>query len=271
MSENMDNNLQEQDPIAQKLSGLKEESLKQEKQVKEKIPVIKCRIKFAKYGVMKFIGHLDIMRFFQKVFRRSGIDIAYTECFSPHQVMSFASPLAVGVCSNGEYLDVSLYSATTSQDMIDRMNAQSVEGIRILSFQQLPEKAEKAMSAVAAASYTVAFREDTKVTIPNLAKVVADFIAQDSIIIEKQGKKTVSQLDLKEHIHELYEKDGSVYMLIDTGSVTHIKPMVIMEQLLMFAGITEKPEDLFTVTREDTYLKQDDQLYPMNAFCTDFI
>ncbi|MCR4587690.1 MAG: TIGR03936 family radical SAM-associated protein, partial [Lachnospiraceae bacterium] len=99
--------------------------------------MLKCRIKFAKYGTMKFIGHLDIMRFFQKVFRRSGIDIAYTEGFSPHQVMSFASPLGVGVCSNGEYLDVTLNSATTSEDMIRRMNEQTVEGIDILAFQEL--------------------------------------------------------------------------------------------------------------------------------------
>lgn len=40
---------------------------------------IKVRIKFSKHGALKFIGHLDIMRYFQKAFRRSGIDIAYTD------------------------------------------------------------------------------------------------------------------------------------------------------------------------------------------------
>ncbi len=65
---------------------------------------MKIRIKFRKYGVMKFIGHLDIMRFFQKAVRRSGIDICYSEGFSPHQVMSFAAPLGVGITSDWEYL-----------------------------------------------------------------------------------------------------------------------------------------------------------------------
>ena len=65
---------------------------------------MKIRIKFAKYGTMKFIGHLDMMRFFQKAIRRADIDIKYSEGFSPHQIMSFAAPLGVGIESRGEYM-----------------------------------------------------------------------------------------------------------------------------------------------------------------------
>lgn len=50
---------------------------------------MKIRIKFRKYGVMKFVGHLDIMRYFQKAVRRANIDICYSEGFSPHQIMIF--------------------------------------------------------------------------------------------------------------------------------------------------------------------------------------
>ena len=56
---------------------------------------MKVRIKFRKQGVMKFIGHLDVMRYFQKAIRRADIDIAYTEGFSPHMILSFAAPLGV--------------------------------------------------------------------------------------------------------------------------------------------------------------------------------
>ena len=55
------------------------------------------RIKFAKEGTMKFIGHLDMMRYFQKIMRRADVDICYSTGFSPHQIMSFASPLGVGM------------------------------------------------------------------------------------------------------------------------------------------------------------------------------
>ena len=61
---------------------------------------MKVRIKFRKYGVMRFIGHLDVMRYFQKAIRRAELDITYSTGFSPHQIMSFAAPLGVGMYSN---------------------------------------------------------------------------------------------------------------------------------------------------------------------------
>ena len=71
---------------------------------------MKVRIQFSKHGAMKFLGHLDIMRYFQKAIRRAGIDIAYTGGFSPHPVMSFASPLGVGLESDGEYMEIEVRS-----------------------------------------------------------------------------------------------------------------------------------------------------------------
>ena len=75
---------------------------------------MKIRIKFKKYGPMKFIGHLDVMRYFQKAMRRAGVDICYSGGFSPHQIMSFASPLGVGVTSQGEYVDIEVNSTESS-------------------------------------------------------------------------------------------------------------------------------------------------------------
>ena len=48
---------------------------------------------------MKFVGHLDVMRYFQKAIRRAELPIAYSEGFSPHMLLSFASPLGVGISS----------------------------------------------------------------------------------------------------------------------------------------------------------------------------
>ena len=59
----------------------------------EEVSAMKIRVRFRKWGSMKFIGHLDMMRYFQKAVRRADIDICYSEGFSPHQIMSFAAPL----------------------------------------------------------------------------------------------------------------------------------------------------------------------------------
>ena len=73
-------------------------------QALEVVFVMKIRLRFSKQGQMKFIGHLDMVRYFQKVMRRSEVDVAYSEGFSPHQKMSFAAPLSVGVLSRGNIL-----------------------------------------------------------------------------------------------------------------------------------------------------------------------
>ena len=67
---------------------------------------MKARIKFRKYGSLRFIGHLDVMRFFQKVMRRADSPIAFSGGYSPHMIMSFANPLGIGLTSDGEYFDI---------------------------------------------------------------------------------------------------------------------------------------------------------------------
>ena len=115
---------------------------------------MKIRIKFAKEGTMKFIGHLDIMRYFQKAMRRAHIDIAFTEGFSPHMIMSFANPLGVGLTSDGEYFDLELTEPISSKEAVNRLNAQMAEGMEVLSFVQIPDdKKAKGMSIVAGADY----------------------------------------------------------------------------------------------------------------------
>ena len=100
---------------------------------------MKARIKFRKYGALRFIGHLDVMRFLQKVMRRAEIPIAFTGGYSPHMIMSFASPLGIGLTSDGEYFDIELTEAIDSKTAVKRMNEVSIEGIEIISFRKIPD------------------------------------------------------------------------------------------------------------------------------------
>ena len=110
---------------------------------------MKVRIKFAKQGAMKFIGHLDIMRYFQKAVKRAGLDAAYSEGFSPHMIMSFAAPLGVGVTSEGEYFDLELKTPMPSKEAVERLNQVMVEGMEVLSVREVPEgKKGKAMRQI---------------------------------------------------------------------------------------------------------------------------
>ena len=66
----------------------------------EEESALKIRMQFAKYGRMLYIGHLDVMRYFQKALRRAGVDMMYSKGYSPHPLLSFAAPLGVGIASS---------------------------------------------------------------------------------------------------------------------------------------------------------------------------
>ena len=127
---------------------------------------MKIRIKFSKQGATKYIGHLDLMRYFQKAMRRADIAIRYSEGFSPHQIMSFAAPLGLGLTGSGEYLDIEVTAASSSAEMEERLNAVMAEDIKILSCKRLLDDAANAMSLVAACDYTVRLHPITRTSFP---------------------------------------------------------------------------------------------------------
>ena len=212
---------------------------------------MKVRIKFSKEGPVRFIGHLDIMRYFQKAIRRAGIDIAYSTGFSPHQIMSFASPLSVGHESCGEYFDVELNSITDTEDIKMRLNQTMAEGIQILQVAVLDETEGNAMASVAAADYLISFRDSVSLPDDWKEKLTA-FYEKDKIPVIKKTKKGEREIDLKETIYQLEIREDQVYMLLDAGSGSNMKPGFVLETFCTAENIS-LPEYPFMVRRLETY------------------
>jgi len=214
---------------------------------------MKVRIKFKKYGPIRFIGHLDVMRYFQKAMRRAEIDIAYTGGYSPHQIMTFAAPLGVGLESNGEYMDIECNSVTSSEDMICRLNRAGVTGLDVISVKALPEHAGNAMASVAAASYTVSFRDGRGPSITILPSTIQDFLAQNEILITKETKTGIHEVNIRPGIYDMHLNDnGSIYLMVDASSAGNLKPAKIMEAFLKHYGEVMQ-ENALWITREDVY------------------
>ncbi len=216
---------------------------------------MEIRIKFAKYDTMKFISHLDVMRYFQKAVRRSGLDVAYTEGFNPHQIMSFAAPLGVGQTSESEYFDIELHTAPSMEELVERLNEVMTDGMRILAAEILPEpvpgvKKESAMALVAASSYLVMKKDgyEEELTKEELQKKFREFTAQKAIPVVKKSKKTEAKIDLVPFIYDAsaegtttefsgsYENGCVFYLLLSAGSVNNIKPDTVMEAFYSYLG-----------------------------------
>lgn len=225
--------------------------IKKESFLEKRNQIMKLRIKFKKFGPIRFIGHLDVMRYFQKAIRRAQLDVAYTQGFSPHQIMSFASPLGVGLESNGEYMDIEVHSLISCKDVQDRLNAVGAPGIEVVSVKVLPDGAGNAMASVAAASYTVTFREGRGPHF-EIDKALKNFLAKEQILITKEGKKGTREVDLKPGIYELTWQENALHMLVDASSAGNIKPIQIVEALFS-DNQEELPENALFVIREETF------------------
>lgn len=216
---------------------------------------MKLRVKFSKHGVLKFIGHLDVMRYFQKAIRRAGIDIAYSGGFSPHQIMSFAAPLGVGLESNGEYMDIEVNSLTSADEFISSLNNQMVDGIKILEVKLLPDNAGNAMASVAAAKYSLRFREGYKPEFLSEQAITAFYDEQAEIIVTKKTKRSESTFDIRPYVYDIkyVEAEESVIMTVDASSSGNIKPGLVMKA--MYDMYNESFDEFgLLITREETYI-----------------
>ena len=225
---------------------------------------MKIRIKFRKTGIMKFIGHLDVMRYFQKAIRRADVEICYSGGFSPHQIMSFAAPLGVGITSNGEYVDIEVHSTGTTAEMLERLNAVMAEGFEIAEYKLLPDTAANAMSSVAAADYTLTFRpgyEPEEESAEEWFKKLTAFFDQPQVMVLKKTKKGEKEMDLKPLIYDLGVIAGNdaaqaqLFMKISTGSASNIKPELLFDSFYK-ALCKERSPFAFMVQREEVYADQ---------------
>ena len=202
----------------------------------EEVFVLKARIKFRKYGVMKFIGHLDVMRFFQKAMRRAEIPIAFTGGYSPHMIMSFANPLGVGVTSDGEYFDIELTEEIDLTEATQKLDDVMVEGMEIVNMVYISDDKKKTgMSIVAAADYLSWVKED--VLPQNWQEQVELFMKQEEILVVKSTKKSQKEVDIKPMIYQLHPREDGLFMQIATGSVENLKPELVMQAFCEFLGL----------------------------------
>ncbi len=253
---------------------------------------MKARIKFTKTGSMRFIGHLDVMRYFQKAMRRAGINVSYSQGFSPHQLMSFTSPLGIGLSSDAEYLDITLEETDTPQVMADRINAVMNDEIRIKGFTYLKDSAKPSMAALVACDYIIAVKPGKSSPLEEAAftkEKACKFMLQDKIEVLKKTKKSEKLIDIKQGIYNMagslkdfkemasgkFTENGGLCLdkecktvlccRLASGSVTNIKPGLVLEEFCRFAGVPYD-ETVYQVHRLEMYAETGGEFVPMMEY-----
>lgn len=163
------------------------------------------RALFEKTGGAVYISHLDLMRLFQRAFKRAGLPLTHTQGFNPRASVSIALPLSLGVESRCELLDFDLETEGFSCDEIrDRLNAALVEGVRVVSVYNGGRK----IKDLAYLDCVVTLEYDAGVPAEG-AKRIAELFSRENVTVAKKGKNGVTEQNIIPMIRSLTVSAGA--------------------------------------------------------------
>ncbi|MBZ2175351.1 TIGR03936 family radical SAM-associated protein [Schnuerera sp. xch1] len=165
------------------------------------------RVKFTKENYLKYISHLDLMRLFKRAFRRGQMPIKYSQGFNAQPKLSIANPLALGIESIEEYMDIDLNKKIPEEEFIKIMNKELPEDIRILDVKYLDNK-KSISSQIRWGYYQIKVRIGKIKDVKLLESLIKEWLDKDQIIIKKIKRKR----------KKIIEKDKDIKHLI--GNVT---------------------------------------------------
>ncbi len=193
------------------------------------------RFHYSKTDMMKYLGHLDLIRFFERAFRRLKLPLAFSQGFHPHPKMTFGGPLSVGVSSEYEIMEVELEREIAVAPFIEQFNAFAPKGLRLIDY-KIIEKSVSLMHAVSLIRYRVEMPA-------GYCDLVAAFQAADSIILRKKNKKKRwVDKDLKPFVADI----------VDCGQQEARQHYII--SIHSFDSGSAKPRDVIAILCQSTEL-----------------
>jgi radical SAM-linked protein len=166
----------------------------------------RLRVRFRRGEEVKYITHLDLMRFWERALRRAGVALAYSEGHTPHPRLSLAAPLAVGVTSSAELMDVLLTQRIAPSDFMRSVSAQLPAGIEMLEVAEVGLGLPSLQSEVRWARYRV--EGPFSGAAEEVRSAVERFLAAESIPWEHMRDKEVRRYDIRALVRELWVDDG---------------------------------------------------------------
>ena len=223
------------------------------------------RVKYKKEDEMIFISHLDLQRLLQRAFRRAKINLSYSEGFNPHPKMSYGNALALGVESQGEYVDIEIEDDIEVKEFLERINEQLPDGIKFVKGQEIDPKTPSLSSTIVYGEYT--FNIDLEVPLSKefVKSRVLNFVKSKEIIITKKNKKGKKvEVDIRPMIRNfdlvsLDDNRVTFVSTIATGSKANLNINILIPQILDMLNLDMDPREV-GVLRRDLYKMEDGQL-----------
>ena len=158
---------------------------------------MRIRITFAKQGALRYTGHLDLHRLWERAARRAELPLAYSQGFHPQPKMTIAAALPLGFSSRCEVIDLRLEHEIPLEGLSDKLQQTLPTGIRVSNVESVDEKLPALQTQVASAEYEVTLAETVDGS--DLKQKIDSVMESESLMRERRGKT----YDLRPLIEEL--------------------------------------------------------------------
>ncbi len=223
------------------------------------------RVKYKKEDEMIFISHLDLQRLLHRALRRAKINLSYSEGFNPDPKLSYGNALALGVESQGEYVDIEIEDDIEVDEFLERINNQLPEGIKFIKGQEIDPKTPSLSSVIVYGEYIFNIDLDTPLSKEFVKSRVLNFVKSEEIIVTKTNKKGRKvEVDIRPLIKNfdlvsLDDKKVTFESTIATGSKANLNINILIPQILNMLDLEIDPREV-SVLRRDLYAMEDGQL-----------
>lgn len=227
-------------------------------------------IKFSKESEIKFVAHLDLMRTIQRMMKRSGLPVMYSQGFNPHIVLSLAQPLAVGVYSEGDYMDASFTTFVPENEIKEALNRCAPTGIKIHEVVNIKEEENKrvfrGMAEVDAAKYLIRIKYKD---ISTLKGEIDSLLKKKSWTLIKKSKKAEKEVDIKPMIKDFEFRIIEGVLIIDTivscGSSENLSAELLANYIKSNTSNCDL-EAFVDVKRKEMYAYEGGKLIPLYKY-----
>lgn len=186
---------------------------------------MRIRITFAKQGPLRYTGHLDLHKLWERAARRAGLPLAYSQGFHPQPKMSLAAALPLGFSSTCEVLDLRLERDIPLEDLPEQLNNTLPPGIQVRSVEQVDEREPALQTQVVSAEYRVALAGSSPGS--DLQRRVDSVLQAESIPRERRGKA----YDLRPLIETLEVSDDTIAMRLAAREGATGRPEEVLDVL----------------------------------------
>lgn len=226
------------------------------------------RVRFNKKNYLRYIGHLDLMKLFQRNFSRVGIPIKYSEGFNPKPKLSIANPLSLGIESEEEYMDVDLEDKISVEDFIEKMNNALPKDVQIIDGKYL-EKGDSISSLIEWAVYEIRFNILNSIDKNNFEEIIEKWILREAILITRFRKKGRNRIEQEENIKgfikeiklkEIQNNSINIEVTIKSGDNGNLRPLDFMEALNRDNNLNMDIDSIM-MKRLAMYAEKDGKLY----------